>query len=79
MNRIYKVIWNRARHCYVVVSELATRSGKEKSRHLTVAARLAAAVICAGALSLGMGLFNWRRQQNLLQPVRPRISMWRFL
>lgn len=58
MNRIYKVIWNRARHCYVVVSELATRSGKEKSRHLTVAARLAAAVICAGALSLGMGTFQ---------------------
>ena len=58
MNRIYKVIWNRARHCYVVVSELATRSGKEKSRHLTVAARLTAAVICAGALSLGMGTFQ---------------------
>lgn len=58
MNRIYKVIWNRARHCYVVVSELATRSGKEKSRHLTVAARLAATVICAGALSLGMGTFQ---------------------
>lgn len=58
MNRIYKVIWNRARHCYVVVSELATRSGKEKSRHLTVAARLTAVVICAGALSLGMGTFQ---------------------
>ena len=58
MNRIYKVIWNRARRCYVVVSELATRSGKEKSRHLTVAARLTAAVICAGALSLGMGSFQ---------------------
>ena len=58
MNRIYKVIWNRARHCYVVVSELATRSGKEKSRHLTVAAHLTAAVICAGALSLGMGTFQ---------------------
>lgn len=58
MNRIYKVIWNRARHCYVVVSELATRLGKEKSRHLTVAARLTAAVICAGALSLGMGTFQ---------------------
>lgn len=58
MNRIYKVIWNRARHCYVVVSELAIRSGKEKSRHLTVAARLTTAVICAGVLSFGMGTFQ---------------------
>lgn len=58
MNRIYKVIWNRARHCYVVVSELAIRSGKEKSRHLTGAARLTTAVICAGVLSFGMGTFQ---------------------
>ena len=23
MNRIYKVIWSKTKHCYVVVSELA--------------------------------------------------------
>lgn len=30
MNKIYKVIWSRVRNCYVVVSELAKRAGKEK-------------------------------------------------
>ena len=42
MNKIYKVIWSRVRHCYVVVSELAKRAGKEKSSHLGLAAHLAA-------------------------------------
>ena len=54
MNKIYKVIWNRARHCYVVVSELTKRAGKEKSIHLTKASRLAVMAICTGALSLGI-------------------------
>lgn len=26
MNKQYKVIWSKVRHCYVVVSELAKRS-----------------------------------------------------
>ncbi|MFV0616582.1 ESPR domain-containing protein [Megasphaera sp. WILCCON 0056] len=54
MNKVYKVIWNRARHCYVVVSELTKRAGKEKSTHLTKASRLAVMAICTGALSLGV-------------------------
>ena len=28
MNRIYKVIWSKTKHCYVVVSELAKRHTK---------------------------------------------------
>ena len=28
MNKIYKVIWNRVKNCYVVVSEIAKREGK---------------------------------------------------
>ena len=31
MNKIYKVIWSKARNCYVVVSELAKRNGKCKA------------------------------------------------
>ncbi|WP_273095561.1 ESPR-type extended signal peptide-containing protein [Dialister succinatiphilus] len=38
MNRIYKVIWSKVRHCYVVVSELAKRNGKTKSVHTSLAA-----------------------------------------
>ncbi|MCI6192460.1 MAG: YadA-like family protein [Megasphaera elsdenii] len=54
MNKVYKVIWNRARHCYVVVSELTKRAGKEKSTHLTKASRLAVMAICTSVLSLGV-------------------------
>ncbi|MBQ6429454.1 MAG: ESPR domain-containing protein, partial [Acidaminococcaceae bacterium] len=28
MNKIYKVVWSKAKHCYVVTSELAKRNGK---------------------------------------------------
>ena len=28
MNQIYKVIWSRVKHCYVVVSEIAGSNGK---------------------------------------------------
>ena len=31
MNKIYKVIWSKAKNCYVVVSELAKRNGKCKT------------------------------------------------
>ena len=30
MNQIYKVIWSRVKHCYVVVSEIAGRCGKNR-------------------------------------------------
>ena len=53
MNKIFKVIWNKTRNCYIVVSELTKRNGKEKSTHLAHAARLAVLAICTGALSLG--------------------------
>lgn len=50
MNKVYKVVWNRTKHCYVVVSELAKRAGKNKSTCLTAAGKAAA------ALGLGMVL-----------------------
>lgn len=53
MNKIYKVIWSRVRHCYVVVSELAKRAGKEKSSHPGLAAHLAAGALCMCLLTLG--------------------------
>ena len=34
MNKIYKVIYSKVKHCYVVVSELAKNQGKTKSVHL---------------------------------------------
>lgn len=32
MNHTYKVIWNKARHCYVVVSELAKSHSKDSTK-----------------------------------------------
>lgn len=34
MNQIYKVIWSRVKHCYVVVSEVAGRCGKMEEQLL---------------------------------------------
>ena len=31
MNRQYKVIWSKVKHCYIVVSELVKRNGKSSS------------------------------------------------
>ncbi|MDO4921286.1 MAG: ESPR-type extended signal peptide-containing protein [Phascolarctobacterium sp.] len=48
MNKIFKVVWNKARGCYVVASEFA------KSRTKSGRAAKAAAVAVAAALTLGM-------------------------
>lgn len=53
MNKIYKVIWSRVRHCYVVVSELAKRAGKEKSTCLSAAGKTAAALGLGAVLLMG--------------------------
>lgn len=57
MNRIYKVIFSKARQCYMVVSELAKRNQKNSQTstdHRTPAlARVITATIAAGALMWG--------------------------
>ena len=57
MNKVYKVIWNRTKQCYIVVSEFAKRAGKVKSTHLLAAMGKTTAVVGLGAvLLLGPGL-----------------------
>lgn len=53
MNKVYKVVWNRTKHCYVVVSELAKRAGKNKSTCLTVVGKAAAALGLGVVLLMG--------------------------
>lgn len=53
MNKVYKVVWNRTKHCYVVVSELAKRAGKNKSTGLTVVGKAAAALGLGAVLLMG--------------------------
>lgn len=50
MNKIYKVIWSKAKNCYVVVSELAKRNGKCSS---SLNKKMIAAFL-AGGLLLGI-------------------------
>ncbi|MDY6290408.1 MAG: ESPR-type extended signal peptide-containing protein [Succiniclasticum sp.] len=54
MNKIYKVIWSKARNCYVVVSELAKRNGKCSSslNKKIIAAFLAAGMTMAATVSV---------------------------
>ena len=52
MNHIYKVIWSKAKHCYVVASEIAKSHGKSASagKRALVAAVLAAAALTGAAM-----------------------------
>lgn len=62
MNRAYKVIWSKARHCYVVVSELTKSQHKSSSKSELISANIhgggyldkaAVAAIVAGLLTFG--------------------------
>ena len=58
MNKIYKVIWSKVKHQYVVVSELAHRDGK-KSKGI---GRSAAALLAVLALTAGIGFMPVQAQ-----------------
>ena len=53
MNRIYKVIWSKVKHQYVVVSELTRSNTKSASRSI---GKSLAAVLAVLALTAGMGV-----------------------
>ena len=59
MNKVYKVIWNRTKQCYIVVSEFAKQAGKVKSTHLFAAmGKTTAAVGLGVALLFPLGGMN---------------------
>ncbi|WP_337506543.1 ESPR domain-containing protein, partial [Megasphaera sp.] len=52
MNKIYKVVWNKARNCYVVASEFA-KSHSDSTKRVrmgTTAALMAVAVLTGFAM-----------------------------
>ena len=51
MNKIYKVIWSKAKNCYIVVSEIAKRNGKCKS----AVTKAIVASLLAGAIVMPLG------------------------
>lgn len=54
MNRVYKVIWSKAKHCYVVTSEIA-RSVTKSASSARSAGRKGAAVLAMAALLFTTG------------------------
>ncbi|MBO6264676.1 MAG: ESPR domain-containing protein [Acidaminococcaceae bacterium] len=54
MNKVYKIIWNRAKNCYVVASELAknrTKAPKSGVISRTIVAGVMASICCFGAMN----------------------------
>ena len=78
MNKIYKVIYNKVRNCYVVVSELAKSHGKEQSQRMHSGSRICALTLAitlclssyalaAGPVDLGnSGIATYDAQGNLI-------------
>ena len=51
LNRIYKVIWSKTKGCYVVVSEMAKRVGRNKAKAIVMStAAMSMAVAVAPAV-----------------------------
>lgn len=48
MNHIYKVIWNKAKHCYTVVSEITKSHSQSNKRVRSMTAVVAAAMMLTG-------------------------------
>ena len=60
MNTVYKVIWSKIKNCYVVVSELAKRSGKGgPARCHGSAGSVFTAVLLASLLNMGIAAPVW--------------------
>lgn len=56
MNKIYKVIWSKVKHQYVVVSELAHRDGKRSSAASKSIRTLMAVLAVCGMTAFGLGM-----------------------
>ena len=66
MNRVYKVIWSKAKHCYVVTSEIAKSHTKGESTGRGLK-KLAAALLVAAAL-MGPN-FAWAADTVSVEPA----------
>lgn len=57
MNKIYKIVWSRTKHCYVVASEFAKGHTKSSSEKTSGAFKLGA-TLAAVALLGGIGVHS---------------------
>lgn len=61
MNHIYRVIWSKVKHCYVVVSEIAKRNGKSSSKVSRTGITVLALV---GTVSMGISVYADNPTEN---------------
>ena len=52
LNHVYKVIWNKTKGCYVVVSELAKRVGRNKAKAIVMATAAMAMVVTPAIINI---------------------------
>ena len=52
LNHVYKVIWNKTKGCYVVVSELAKRVGRNKAKAIVMATAAIAMVVTPAVMNV---------------------------
>ena len=52
LNHVYKVIWNKTKGCYVVVSELAKRVGRNKAKAIVMATAAMAMVVTPAVMNV---------------------------
>ena len=68
MNRVYKVIWSKAKNCYIVVSELA--KDYTKASKSSVLKPVAVAGVMAAVLNFGIS------NPVFAEPERPHEISW---
>ena len=67
MNKIYKVVWSKAKHAYVVTSEVAkshTKSASGKAVKAALAAAVGMGVLMGGWIHGECGGYNDRFRQR---------------
>lgn len=63
MNQVHKVIWSRVKNCYIVVSEITKRVGRDNKASVT-GIRPLRALLCAMVVAAVCFLLMWMRRRD---------------
>lgn len=79
MNRQYKVIWSKVKHCYIVVSELVKRNGKSSSvkskSGQKIGVTLAVLALCFGISGYSLAADLTEDQQAVYDAVIAKLQL----
>ena len=77
MNHIYKVIWNHAKHCYTVVSEITKNHSQSNKRVRSMTAVVAAAMMLTGFGGMAIEAANPASDDtNITIGKDARLAIW---